>query len=142
MIRTGHIDKMPGGIDFETQRKVMEGMIKQQIPAVCLDRIKTLNLEMAILTAVKWMITAFTQEFELLDVVKIWKFLLKDSKVSAFHKRLAKLCGKVFVLLQGKIVAPDANKDSIMQMLNELKLQKCDDVSLVDVLIRDHGSHV
>jgi hypothetical protein len=56
------------------------------------DRLNADKVEMAELTAVKWMITLFTQEFLLKDVIRNCTYLISDD-VANFNQRLKVLCG-------------------------------------------------
>jgi hypothetical protein len=133
MEATEHIHRIPGSPTFVTQWTQMKRKIHRAVPPAILERLAKLNVEMAEPTAVKWMITIFTQEFILTDVVRIWTWLIAGG-VKKFHERLARLCGRVFEVLTTEIMKAE-NGDALMEILNDLKGQKPDGQQMIEALL-------
>jgi hypothetical protein len=113
MTRTKQILRLPGAPDFEAGRRAIEAMIWEFTDSDC--RSAFIENEMVRVTAVKWFVTIFVQEFKLPDVLRIWDYLIAPA-IDGFEKRLAAMCGRVFTLLKDKIVGADG--EEIMQQLS------------------------
>jgi hypothetical protein len=69
----------------------MQHEVQEAIPRKLRDRLNAHKVEMAELTAVRWMITLLTQELLLMDVIGICTYLISDD-VANFNHRLKVLC--------------------------------------------------
>jgi hypothetical protein len=120
MTRTGQITRLPGLTDFLKRKADMEKLISERTPFDDQQVIK--NVEMGMLTALKWMMTVFVQEFVFEGVVQIWRYVMADGP-DGFEKLLAGLCGRALHLLvqKAKGNTPPSRADAIAMMLASLK---------------------
>jgi hypothetical protein len=107
------IECLPGAPNFEKKRREIENNIFEKTE----DEYKPIlrRSEMLRVTAVKWYVTMFVQEFKLPDVLAIWNNLIKDGIKKKFETRLTSMCGKVFSLLPREMA--HAEEEEIMQKL-------------------------
>jgi hypothetical protein len=112
MTQTKHIKRVPGAPKFDKRRRNIETSIIECAPD---DWKGVINASgMVRVTAVKWFVTMFVQDFRLPDVLRIWDCLIADT-IDGFKGRLAKMCRRVFTLVPVRI---DAGDEEIMEQLS------------------------
>jgi hypothetical protein len=109
------IDWLPGALNFERERHKIERSIIQNIEGdykhVCE------SITMVRMTAVKWYVTMFVQDFELPDVLEIWDDLINGGIDEGFATRMALMCGRVFALFPQELA--HAEEENMMQKFSQ-----------------------
>jgi hypothetical protein len=129
MVASGQVRRIPGADNFLAEKGRIEQLIAAKIEGHC-DSVKQQG--MAMINAMKWMMTMFVHEFQLQDVLKIWKDVLAVRPISAIGDRLAELCAYVFSLLGRDTIVH--NSDALLAALGQL-----DGRIVVDELLRYRG---
>ena len=121
MLKTKHIQKIPGSVDFQRNLQYFEDSLKKKEPEVC-EFLK--NNDIQLMIPFKWYSLLFTHEYTFNIVIEIWDVLVEYNRSDEFNDKIIKICAKVLHQLWDKLQKGDKQQ----------AVQSLQDISKIDIL--------
>lgn len=121
MLKTNHIQKIPGSTDFQSNLQKFEESLKKKEPEVC-EFLENSNIQLMI--PFKWYSLLFTHEYTFNKVIEIWDVLVEYNQSDKFNDKIITICAQILQQLSDKFKKRD--KQQAIQLLQ--------DISQIDII--------